>query len=73
MKDTNRGQCSRPQCVKRIWEYIRAHDLQMESDKRQIRCDDTMRAVFKQDNVQMFSMNKIIGKHLYPFEGEDEP
>ncbi|KAJ9645289.1 RNA polymerase I upstream activation factor complex subunit Spp27 [Coniosporium tulheliwenetii] len=56
---------SRPQTVKKIWEYVKAHDLQDPSDKRQIRCDDGMRAVFKQDRVHMFTMNKILNQNLY--------
>lgn len=27
-----------------------------------------MRAVFKQDSVHMFSMNKLLSKQLYPVE-----
>lgn len=58
-------QLSRPQTVKRIWEYVRAHDLQDPNDKRIIRCDDTMRAVFKQEKVHIFTMNKLLGQSLY--------
>ncbi|MCJ1281926.1 hypothetical protein MMC26_001249 [Xylographa opegraphella] len=58
-------QLSRPQTVKRIWAYVRARDLQDPKDKRQIRCDDAMRAVFKQDKVHMFTMNKILNRNLY--------
>ncbi|RAR15911.1 secretion pathway protein Sls2/Rcy1 [Stemphylium lycopersici] len=58
-------QLSRPQTVKKIWEYVKARDLQDPSDKRQIRCDDAMRAVFKQDRVHMFTMNKILNQNLY--------
>ena len=56
---------SRPQTVKRIWAYVRAHDLQDPNDKRMIRCDEAMRAVFKQDKVHMFTMNKLLGQNLY--------
>ncbi|KAF2015987.1 SWIB-domain-containing protein [Aaosphaeria arxii CBS 175.79] len=56
---------SRPQTVKKIWEYVKARDLQDPNDKRQIRCDDAMRAVFKQDRVHMFTMNKILNQNLY--------
>ncbi|KAJ5143257.1 uncharacterized protein N7515_002044 [Penicillium bovifimosum] len=56
---------SRPQAVKRVWAYIREHELQDPSDRRQIRCDDAMRAVFKQDRVQMFTMTKILNQNLY--------
>ncbi|KAL1304635.1 hypothetical protein AAFC00_003599 [Neodothiora populina] len=58
-------QLSRPQTVKKIWEYVKARDLQDPSDKRQIRCDDAMRAVFKTDRVHMFTMNKILNQNLY--------
>ena len=61
----NETQLSRPQTVKKIWEYVKERDLQDPSDKRQIRCDDAMRAVFKQDRVHMFTMNKILNQNLY--------
>jgi upstream activation factor subunit UAF30 len=62
---TNDIQLSRPQVVKKIWEYIKERNLQVPEDKRQIRCDERMQAVFKQDKVHMFTMNKILGKQLY--------
>lgn len=57
---------SRPQTVKQIWVYVKARELQDPSDKRQIRCDDKLRAVFKQDRVHMFTMNKLLAQHLFP-------
>ncbi|KAF4457044.1 putative UAF30-subunit of RNA polymerase I transcription factor [Fusarium austroafricanum] len=59
-------QLSRPQVVKKLWEHIKANDLQDPNDKRQIICDEKMHAVFKQAKVDMFRMNKDIGSHLYP-------
>ena len=59
------SQLSRPQTVKKIWAYVKERDLQDPSDKRQIRCDDAMRAVFKQERVHMFTMNKLLASHLY--------
>ena len=53
---TGEQQLSRPQSVKRIWDYIKANQLQHENDKRQIRCDDKLRAIFNQDNIHMISM-----------------
>ncbi|KAI9640902.1 hypothetical protein NHQ30_010743 [Ciborinia camelliae] len=61
---------SRPQVVKKIWEHIKGQGLQDPSDKRQIICDDKMQLVFKQDKVHMFTMNKLLGKQLYPIEEE---
>ena len=67
---TNKLQLSRPQTVKKIWEYVKERDLQDPTDKRQIRCDDAMRAVFKQDRVHMFTMNKILNQNLYAMDEE---
>ena len=58
-------QLSRPQTVKRIWAYIREHDLQDPKDKRMIICDDSMRAIFRIDKIHMFTMNKILNQNLY--------
>ncbi|KAL5606448.1 hypothetical protein BROUX41_002864 [Berkeleyomyces rouxiae] len=63
-------QLSRPQVVKKIWEHIKSNELQDPNDKRQIRCDDLMQAVFKQTTINMFQMNKNLGSHLYPIEEE---
>ncbi|EER36894.1 SWIB/MDM2 domain-containing protein [Histoplasma capsulatum H143] len=58
-------QLSRPQAVKKVWQYIRENNLQDPADRRQIRCDDLMRAVFKQDRIHMFTMTKILNHNLY--------
>lgn len=63
-------QLSRPQVVKKLWEHIKANDLQDPTDKRRIICDEKMAAIFKLDKVDMFQMNKLIGNHLYPVEAE---
>lgn len=54
---------ARPQIVKQIWEYIRAHNLQDPSDKRKILLDTTLRRVFQREFVTMFSINKYIKRH----------
>ncbi|KAF8520834.1 hypothetical protein JB92DRAFT_2893806 [Gautieria morchelliformis] len=61
-------QLSRPQVVKKLWEYIKSHDLQNPKNGREILCDDAMRAVFNSDKIDMFTMNKILGQHLYELE-----
>ncbi|EGG08008.1 uncharacterized protein MELLADRAFT_77485 [Melampsora larici-populina 98AG31] len=69
--------CSRPQVVKKIWEHIKANDLQDPKDKRQIICDEKMKAVFNVKTVHMFTMNKLLGDHLWADEEvlkpKDEP
>ncbi|KAK3990922.1 upstream activation factor subunit spp27 [Cladorrhinum sp. PSN332] len=61
-------QLSRPQVVKKLWDYIKGNALQDPNDKRQIICDEKLFAVFKSDKINMFSMNKSLGSHLYPVE-----
>ncbi|EPQ55071.1 SWIB-domain-containing protein [Gloeophyllum trabeum ATCC 11539] len=56
---------SRPQLVKQLWVYIKANDLQNPQNKKEIMCDDKLRAVFNTDKIDMFKMNKAIGQHLH--------
>jgi len=62
------SQLSRPQTVKKIWQYVKGLNLQDPDDRRQIVCDEAMRAVFKSDRVHMFTMNKLLAHHLYPVD-----
>jgi upstream activation factor subunit UAF30 len=66
--NTKRFQLSRPQVVKMLWDYIKAHELQDSSDKRYIICDENMQEVFKTDRVHMFTMNRILSNHLFAKE-----
>jgi len=59
---------SRPQVVKRLWEYIKGNDLQNPRNRREIVCDASLRAVFGQDKIDMFKMNKVLGDHLHENE-----
>ena len=61
---------ARPEVVKRMWVRIRERGLQNEADKREILCDNAMRAAFGVDKMTMFSMNKYLAKHLFPI-GEE--
>ena len=55
---------SRPQAMKKIWDYIKAQKLQDPKDKRTIVADDKLRAVLGADSVNMFAIAGIIGKHV---------
>jgi upstream activation factor subunit UAF30 len=46
---------SRPQTVKRIWDYVKERNLQDPEDKRFIVTDDSMKAVFHTDRLHMFT------------------
>ncbi len=55
---------ARPEAVKKMWEYIKAHNLQDPKDKRTILADDKLRAVFGKDSAGMFELAGILGNHL---------
>ncbi|KAF8986220.1 hypothetical protein BGZ46_007751 [Entomortierella lignicola] len=55
---------SRPEVVKHMWAYIKENNLQLESDKREIRCDEKLKSIFGQDQINCFSMNKYYGAHF---------
>ncbi|KAF8633412.1 hypothetical protein AX17_004583 [Amanita inopinata Kibby_2008] len=55
---------SRPQVVKQLWVYIKEKHLQNPENGKEILCDDSMKAVFDVDKIDMFKMNKDLGRHL---------
>jgi len=62
---TGKGPMSRGEVVKKLWEYIKKHDLQNPQNKRNIRADDKLRPIFGgKDEVNMFEMTKLVSKHL---------
>jgi len=65
---TGEAQLPRPQVVKKLWEYIKANELQNPSNKSEIHCDKLLAELFGQKMVTMFSMNKYIGQHLTKIE-----
>ena len=56
----------RTEVTKRIWDYIKARNLQNPANKRNILCDAPLRAVMGKDEVTMFEMTGLVGKHLRP-------
>ena len=54
----------RTQVVSKLWEYIKQHDLQDPNNKRMINADDKLKQVFGKDQVNMFEMTSLVGKHL---------
>ncbi|MDT8990159.1 DNA topoisomerase III [Curvibacter sp. APW13] len=55
---------ARTEVMKKLWDYIKTHNLQDPKDKRVIRADDKLRAVFGADSVGMMQLAGIAGKHL---------
>lgn len=56
---------SRGEAMKRVWDYIKKHDLQDPENRRRIRADDNLRVVFDgNDSLSMFEMTAYISRHL---------
>lgn len=55
---------ARTQVVKKMWEYIKKHNLQNPKNKRNILADSKLKQIFGKAEVTMFEMTKLISKHL---------
>jgi upstream activation factor subunit UAF30 len=54
----------RGEVVRKVWDYIKAHNLQNPENRREILADDKLKRVFGKDKVTMFEMNKHLARHL---------
>ena len=55
----------RTEVTKRVWDYIRTHNLQDPDNRQMIRADDNLRKVFDgKDKVSMFEMTRLVNNHL---------
>lgn len=54
----------RTEVTKKIWEYIKKHDLQDPANRRNINADDKLRPLFEKDQVSMFELTKLVSAHL---------
>ena len=55
---------ARTEVMKKLWDYIKANNLQDPKDKRTIQCDAKLKTVFGKDSVGMFELAGLIGAHL---------
>jgi DNA topoisomerase-3 len=55
---------ARTEVMKKLWDYIKANNLQDPKDKRTIQCDAKLKTVFGKDSVGMFELAGLIGPHL---------
>ncbi|MFM2055876.1 MAG: hypothetical protein RLY71_261 [Pseudomonadota bacterium] len=54
----------RTEVTKKIWEYIKKHNLQDAANKRMINADAKLKKIFGKDQVSMFEMTKLISNQL---------
>ncbi len=60
-----KGPMPRTEVIKKLWKYIKKHELQDEENRRQINPDAALAKVFgSKRSVDMFKMTKLINKHL---------
>ncbi len=56
---------SRGEAMRKLWVYIKKHDLQDPEDRRMIRADDNLRPIFDgNEKLSMFEMTAFVSKHL---------
>jgi upstream activation factor subunit UAF30 len=54
----------RTEVTKRIWEYIKANNLQDAANKRNINADAKLKPIFGKPQVTMFEMTKLLSAHI---------
>ena len=54
----------RTEVTKKVWEYIKKHNLQDAANKRNINADDKLKVIFKKPQVTMFELTKLISDQL---------
>ncbi|MEO8004197.1 MAG: SWIB/MDM2 domain-containing protein [Betaproteobacteria bacterium] len=55
----------RTEVTKKLWAYIKKHDLQDAKNRRNINADDKLKEVFGgKKQVSMFEMTKLVAGHL---------
>lgn len=60
-----KGPMPRTEVTKKLWKYIKSHDLQDPKNKRDIVPDEKLAKVFGgKKKVNMFEMTKLVNKHL---------
>jgi chromatin remodeling complex protein RSC6 len=56
---------ARTDVTRKLWDYIRSHNLQDPGNKTFIKADDQLRQVFDgKDRVSMFEMTKLVFGHV---------
>jgi upstream activation factor subunit UAF30 len=54
----------RTEVIKKIWEYIKKHDLQDSKNKRMINADDKLKPLFGKAQISMFELAKVVNAHV---------
>lgn len=52
--------------IKKVWDHIHANNLQDPTNKRNINCDDTLKALLGKDSISMFELSGLLKPHIHP-------
>ena len=64
-KVTGTSPLTRSEITKKVWDYVKKHNLQDAKNRRMINADDTLRPIFNgQNQVSMFEMTKLVNQHV---------
>ncbi|CAK9144808.1 unnamed protein product [Ilex paraguariensis] len=56
---------SRSDAVKKIWDYIKLHNLQNPTNKKEIYCDAKLKTIFEgRDKVGFLEIGKLLSPHF---------
>jgi chromatin remodeling complex protein RSC6 len=57
----------RAELTKRLWDYIKQHNLQDAQDRRMINADERLERIFDgKRKVSMFELARLLNNHLVP-------
>ena len=59
-----KGPMTRAQVTSKVWDHIKANDLQDAKDRRMINPDDKLGAVIGKEQISMFKMTGAVSKHM---------
>ncbi|KAI8980496.1 SWIB/MDM2 domain-containing protein [Pilobolus umbonatus] len=64
--------CARPHIVKKLWEYVREHNLQLPEHKATLKCDEKLKELCGGlETVSSFGINKHIQQFIHKIPEEE--
>jgi chromatin remodeling complex protein RSC6 len=66
------SEITRPQALKKIWEYINVNNLKSPDVKSQVNCDANLQVVFGQPTVTVREVMKLMSPHFEKIVKETE-
>lgn len=55
---------TRPDAIKKVWDYIKEHKLQDPLNKKTILCDEKLKELFEVDSFHGFTVSKLLTAHF---------